>query len=49
MWADPARCHGHKNLFFLIRQECSEGKVARRHSCPVEDEKFGEEDREKKR
>lgn len=49
MWADPARCHGHKNLFSLIRQECPEGKMAHRHSCLVEGEKYGGEDSEKKR
>lgn len=36
MWADPVRCHGHKDLFSLIRRECPGGKVARRHPCPVE-------------
>lgn len=40
MWADPVRCHGHKDLFPLIRRECPGCKVARRHPCPVEGEKM---------
>lgn len=44
MWADPAKCHGHKNLSSLIRRECPEGKVARRRPCPVERKTYREEE-----